>query len=527
MVGETEIRAARLAVSRYGADPAQVQQLLQTVLDAQAQGEIIDLLDVFLQERVLSRKHADDLRYGLSRTQLDPAAAPPEPPPEAPTPETDARLQALLASFARLQQLGDYRILRRLGEGGMGAVFLAYDKANDRQVALKVLAPEHAGTQNTIDRFLREAESGRSLRHPNIVRLLEANQDPETGLHYLALEFIEGASAHDLLEQHGKLDIADAVHIALDIARALEYAHGQSIVHRDIKPGNILITPSGVAKLSDLGLAKRTDATHHLTMIRQGVGTPYYMPFEQALNAKRADARSDLYALGATLYHLVTGEVPFPGLNTVEIIEKKELGVYLPARSINLQVPESLERILARMLALRPEQRYQTASELIIDLEATGLAAGVPTFADRELALRDPLVRERLAALPSTALDVRVAAKVRRNGTAGKKDVWYVRCKDRQGRPARMELTKAQILDRLRRGKLKPRSMISRTGKTFKPLRKYAEFAAKLPPPAKVPEPPPPEPLPLPPRPAPWRWWVAAGVGVAVLTGTVVAMSCL
>src|SRR5207249_10902705 len=152
------------------------------------------------------------------------------------------------------------------------------------------------------------------------------------------------------------------IHIILDVARGLEHAHHRAIVHRDIKPSNILLTSSGVAKLSDLGLSKRTDEVSHLTLARQGVGTPYYMPYEQALNAKRADERSDLYALGATLYHLLTGEVPFPGNSPLEILEKKDTGVYLPARFINPDVPEALERILARMLARAPEDRYPSAS---------------------------------------------------------------------------------------------------------------------------------------------------------------------
>src|SRR5439155_1504144 len=177
------------------------------------------------------------------------------------------------------------------------------------------------------------------------------------------------------------------------------------------KPDNILITTSGVAKLSDLGLAKRTDETSHLTAARQGFGTPYYMPFEQAMNAKYADGRSDIYALGATLYHLVTGEVPFPGINHLEIVEKKDIGDFPPARTHNAEVPAVLDGILTRMLARDPADRYQTVSELIVDLDRSGLAAAVPSFIDPDKAMQDPVVRSRLTApAQATAPDLRVPA---------------------------------------------------------------------------------------------------------------------
>ncbi len=205
------------------------------------------------------------------------------------------------------RSVGEYRILRRLGEGGMGAVYLGFQEGQNRQVAIKVLADQLASSDAYVKRFYREAKSGEILNHPNIVRGLAVGQDAASRKHYLVLEYVDGPSALALLEKHGRLPVGDAVHVALDVARALEHAHSRNVVHRDIKPDNILITRSGVAKLSDLGLAKRTDEASHLTGTRQGFGTPWYMPYEQAINAKHADARSDIYALGATLYHLVTG----------------------------------------------------------------------------------------------------------------------------------------------------------------------------------------------------------------------------
>src|SRR5207253_8823691 len=195
--------------------------------------------------------------------------------------------------------------------------------------------------------------------HPNIVRNLAIGQDKPTAKHYIVLEYVDGPSAHSLLQQYGRLKVGDALHIVLDIARALEHAHSRSIVHRDIKPDNILLTQSGLAKLSDLGLAKRTDEASHLTAARQGFGTPYYMPYEQAMNAKYADARSGIYALGATFYHLLVGEVPSPGNNALEIVDRKALGDYVPASSLNPDVPRALDHTLAKMLAKEPRNRYQ------------------------------------------------------------------------------------------------------------------------------------------------------------------------
>ncbi len=431
-----------------------------------------------------------------------------------------------------LRSLGEYRILRRLGEGGMGFVYLGYHEGQDAQVAIKVLADHLASNQAFVDRFYREAKNGQLLNHPNIVRTLTVGQDRATHKHYLVLEFVDGPSIHQLLDRFGKLSVGDAVHIVLDVARALEYAHSRNIVHRDIKPDNVLVTQSGVAKLADLGLAKRTDEASHLTATKQGFGTPHYMPYEQAMNAKYADGRSDVYALGATLYHLVTGAVPFAGVNHLEVVEKKNEGVYAPASELNPEVPRELDVILAKMLARQPRDRYQTASELIVDLERSGLSAPVPSFVDPQRAMADPWVQECLrSSSQPTRPDLEAPLVPKSDGAV---EVWLVRFRGADGRWVKARRSTEQVLELLREGRLPVETEACRaTERGFKVLSSFPEFADVTPLPRKRRKPKPAEappearPLPTPPAkeppeppPAPrGTWIILLGVGVFLAAG--------
>jgi serine/threonine-protein kinase len=433
----------------------------------------------------------------MDKTRPAPGPAAP-PPPASPEPRV----------------LGEYRILRRLGEGGMGAVYLGYHKDQDRQVAIKVLGDHLVHQQASVDRFYREGLSGTKLDHPNIVRAFEVGQDGATGKHYLVLEFIDGPSAHALLVARGPLPVGDAVHIALDIALALEHAHSRNIIHRDIKPDNILLTRSGVAKLADLGLAKQTDEVSHLTATRQGFGTTAYMPYEQAINARYADGRSDIYALGATLYHLVTGQVPFPGENHLEVVEKKRLGEFLPASAINPAVPRSLDRILSLMLARDPRERYQTASELIIDLERSRLAASVPSFADPVSARGDPWLQARASAAeptrPASDSSVRPpsSGEIEENG-------WTVRFRHpNSGRLVKARATTPQLLQRLKEGRLPTDIEGKHAGDgDFQPLRDFDEFRELI------------DGLEPPEQPSVWpRWLLVGGVSLGLLAALVLVL---
>lgn len=269
------------------------------------------------------------------------------------------------------------RLLRRIGQGGMSTVYLGYDPATLAPVAVKLLADHLSGSRQFIDRFHREARMSRLLAHPNLVRGLDAGFDPAAGLHYLVLEFVDGPTAHALVVSNGRLPVGAVVAIGAATARALGYLHANNYVHRDVKPDNILIDPTGVAKLTDLGLAKLLVDDTSLTLGDQSVGTPQYMPHEQAANPGLVDGRSDLFALGATLYHLLTGRVPFRGATFQEIARDKATAAYRPARGIVPTVPDALDHILARAMARDIRSRYQSADEFAADLDATGLATSL------------------------------------------------------------------------------------------------------------------------------------------------------
>jgi serine/threonine-protein kinase len=260
----------------------------------------------------------------------------------------------------------------------MSTVYLSYDVTAAEPVVVKVLADHLASSREFVTRFYREARLSRLLSHPHLVRGLAAGYDPDVRKHYLVLEYIDGPTAHAALRVHGRFPVGVAVKAGIDIARALEFLHTRKYVHRDVKPDNVLLHPDGVAKLADLGLAKRLNDDPQLTSVNHGLGTSYYMAYEQAMNADFVDGRSDIFALGATLYHLLTGEVPFPGATHEEINRGKQRDRFIPVADLNPRVPPQLAQIISKTLALDPTERFQSAGELAEALEATGLATLIP-----------------------------------------------------------------------------------------------------------------------------------------------------
>jgi serine/threonine-protein kinase len=268
--------------------------------------------------------------------------------------------------------LGDYRLIKKLGAGGMGTVYLAQQASLERTVALKVLSKELAAKPAFVQRFQREARLMARLDHPNILRCLDVGAF--AGHHYLAMEYVDGGSLQDWLKKLTKFELGDALHVTLACARALQHAHDLNMIHRDVKPDNLLLTGKGVVKLADLGLAKASDDDLSLTRTGTGAGTPLYMAPEQARDAKNVDHRSDIYAIGCMLYCFLTGKLPFAGETLLEVIEAKTKGKFTPARRLNGEIPPRLDLILDKTLAPNPNHRYQSCGELVADLEALELA---------------------------------------------------------------------------------------------------------------------------------------------------------
>ncbi|MHA1571625.1 MAG: protein kinase domain-containing protein, partial [Alphaproteobacteria bacterium] len=217
------------------------------------------------------------------------------------------------------QVIGGCKIEKKLGQGGMGAVYKAHHAALDIPVAVKILPPHFAMRDPAfVERFIREARSAAKLQHQNIVGVLNVGQ--EHGMHFIVMQFVDGCSLQEMLKENKKLPPGKAIDIITQICSALELARKNNIVHRDIKPDNIMLDNDGTAKLADLGLAKEMDDAIDVTQSGAAMGTPHYMSPEQASDAKTADHRSDIYSLGCTLYHMISGEVPYPGESLFTIL---------------------------------------------------------------------------------------------------------------------------------------------------------------------------------------------------------------
>jgi serine/threonine-protein kinase len=291
------------------------------------------------------------------------------------------RLKPKIDEQKASQQIPGYRILKKLGHGAMATVYLARQLSLDRLVAIKVL-PRRASTNSEfVERFYAEGRAAAKLNHPNIVGAYDVGKAGD--YHYFVMEYVEGRTAFDDLTQKGAYAEAEALRIIIQIARALEHAHRQGLIHRDVKPKNIMMTADGVPKLADMGLARAaTDREAAEAEEGKAYGTPYYISPEQIRGEVDVDFRADVYGLGATLYHMITGRVPFEGPNPSAVMHRHLKNKLVPPDHVNLDLSAGIADVIEVCMAKDKRQRYASTTDLLADLEA--VACGEPPMQARK-----------------------------------------------------------------------------------------------------------------------------------------------
>lgn len=340
-----------------------------------------------------------------------------------------------------LQIVGDYELLEMIAEGGMGSVYRAREITTGTIVAIKILPPHLAKNAVLLKRFEQEYNIASTLDHPNIVRALAFGYHGTSP--YLVMEYVAGESLGEKLVRDGPLPESEAIRIIAMVAQGLHKAHKQGLVHRDVKPDNILLNSDGQAKLADLGLVKELETDLNLTRTGRGLGTPHFMAPEQFRNAKNADVRCDIYSLGATLYQMVTGELPFKSLGPLEAWMKKIDNQITPPRELVPTLSERVDWAIRRAMSADPNQRPASCREFIEDLTGHSTRKLVPT----------------------------------NNPTH--QDVWFLRYKDEEGVVHLIKGSVAGVRRSIKDGHLGDASHVraarSKQG-PFEPLRNHPEF---------------------------------------------------
>ncbi len=279
------------------------------------------------------------------------------------------RLRTLLEAERSGQQIPGFKVLGKLGAGAMATVFKAKQISLDRTVAIKVLPRRFSQNPEFISRFYAEGRAAAQLNHPNIVQAYDVGHAGE--YHYFVMEYVEGSTVFDQIVRHKRYAERDALDIAIQIAEALQHAHEKGLIHRDVKPKNIMIAREGVAKLADMGLAREiTDKDAAEAEAGKAYGTPYYISPEQIRGIKDITPAADIYSLGATLYHMVTGAVPFEGKSPSDVMHKHLKAELAPPDHVNPKLSAGFSQIIEMMMEKAPKARYQSCRDLLTDLYA-------------------------------------------------------------------------------------------------------------------------------------------------------------
>ncbi|MHC5055234.1 MAG: protein kinase domain-containing protein [Planctomycetota bacterium] len=356
MDGEKTDVFGRLAVERELITQEQLDETLAAQkAGAEAMGVTVPLAQLFVSKGFLTKDQAQEL------------------------------LNAVAVETGEARLVAGYEVISKLGQGGMGAVYRAKQTESGRLVALKILPPSLAN-EGLVARFKREAEITAKLDHANIVRCVEFGFDKRRKCHFCALELVEGEDLAKRIAREGSLAEAEAVSVTRQVADALQHAFQNGLIHRDVKPENIMVTPDGTAKLLDLGLARAASAeATRLTQTGMFVVSAYYASPEQALGEKELDTRSDIYSLGCTLYHMLTGKPPFGGTTVMQILQKHVSDKLPWPADVDPDIPQGLCRVIARMMAKSPDDRYQTPLHVLADIDLLK-GGGEPEVSEEVLA---------------------------------------------------------------------------------------------------------------------------------------------
>jgi serine/threonine protein kinase len=343
-----------------------------------------------------------------------------------------------------MQSVGHYDLLEKIAEGGMGAIYRGRDRRTGMVVAIKVMAPHIAANPVLVKRFEQEFKAASRLDHPNVVRAIDYGGGDGGTTPFLVMEYVDGESLGQKIEREGKMTEVEAIRILAQVAQGLHRAHKMNLVHRDVKPDNILIEKTGNAKLADLGLVKETETDLNLTKTGRGLGTPHFMAPEQFRNAKNADIRCDIYSLGATLYQLVTGKLPFGSTSgPLDAWMKKIQNELEEPKSIVSTLTDRVNWAILRAMSADPEQRPRSCREFIEDL--TGHST----------------------------------KRVQTVGAGANPDLWYLIYSDEEGTTHTVKGTTSAIRRSLKDGHLgdaeNVRASKSKSG-PFEALRGYPEF---------------------------------------------------
>jgi serine/threonine protein kinase len=380
-----------------------------------------DFLELVRKSNLLEVKRLDAY---LDRLRTDNAL------PEEPGPLADALIQGgLLTNFQaecllqgrwRRFALGKYKVLERLGSGGMGSVYLCEHTLMRRRVAIKVLPENSSRDPASLERFYREARAVAALDHPNIVKAYDIDQDQS--LHFLVMEHVDGSNLQDVVAVSGPLEPVRAAHYVRQAALGLDHAHQKGLVHRDVKPGNLLLDRTGVVKVLDLGLARffHDDADNLTRKFEEHVlGTADYVAPEQAQDSHDVDIRADIYGLGATFYYLLTGHTVFPEGTVAQKLIWHQIKKPKPVTADRTDVPHELLAVLETMMAKLPAERYQTPAEVALAL-APWTQTPIPPPSEKEMPRFSP------AATGPVPADERTVISATPPGSSGIRKRWEV-----------------------------------------------------------------------------------------------------